>query len=93
MQFASDHIGTSNSACGMLLFHFLFHTVGKHAGVRISDLPNTEKSVFVLTESAISGAKFVYTKMCALWEVIKLQLHFNLELCTFTSSYLQKDAY
>lgn len=47
-------------------FFFFFHTVAKRAGVRIADRPNTETSVFVLPESARSGAKFVYTKMWAL---------------------------
>lgn len=45
---------------------FLFHTVAKPAGVRITDQPNTETPVFVLPESARSGAKFVYTKIWAL---------------------------
>lgn len=53
--------------CGMLLFPlFVFHTVAKRAGVRLCDRQNTETSVFVLAESARSGAKFVDTKMWAL---------------------------
>ena len=51
----------------MLLFPlFLFLAVAKRAGVRMTDWLNTETSVFVLSESARSGAKFVYTKMWAL---------------------------
>lgn len=53
--------------CGMLLFPlFVFHAAAKRAGVRICDWLNTETSVFVFTECARSGAKFVDTKMWAL---------------------------
>lgn len=48
------------------MWNAAFSTVGKHAGVRVADPPNTERSVFVPTETAVSGAKFVYTKMWAL---------------------------
>lgn len=47
---------------------FLLDAVAKRAGVRIADRLNTETSVFVLSESARSGAKFVYTKTWPLSE-------------------------
>lgn len=48
--------------------------VARRAGVRTADRPNTETSVFALSQPARSGAKFVYTEMWALSGKTQLQL-------------------